>query len=413
MKSIRLTLLQINETVNVGSTGRIASQLGEIALLFGWNSIIAYGRDGLEYKSKTIKIGTRISILLHVALTRLFDRHGLGSVIATKVFVRKIKRLRPEIIHLHNIHGYYLNYELLFDCLASIDTKVVWTLHDCWAFTGHCSFFESLGCNKWKKECNHCPLINDYPKSLFWDRSRKNYVQKKRAFTSPQNVTIIAVSEWLGNLIKQSFLGSYPVKVIHNGIDISVFKPSKGKLKVQYGISDNKIIVLGVASVWHERKGLNDFIRLSEDRSLQVILVGVSERIKRNLPNCIITISRTSNQEQLAALYSEADVFVNPTYDDNFPTTNIEALACGTPVITYRTGGSPEAIDFETGWVVEKGNIERIQEIIHDYVRLSEKEIGEVRRKCRERAVKYFNKQERFHDYFSTYCELLGSDLRD
>ena len=399
-------ILQINETLNIGSTGRIASQIGDRALSMGWRSVIAYGREGRDCNSQTIKLGTKYGVLWHVAQTRLFDRHGLESKAATRQLIYEIERVKPSIIHLHNIHGYYLNYELLFRYLSTTSIPIVWTLHDCWSITGHCTFFEGIGCEKWRTGCGHCPYLKDYPRSLFIDRSKKNFILKKNAFTSLDNLTIVPVSEWLGGLVRQSFLGKYPVRVIHNGTDINVFKPQEADLRRKYGIG-NKAIVLGVASVWHARKGLNDFIELSKEDKVQVILVGVTEEIKKKLPNNIIAINRTNSQNELAELYSVADVFVNPTYDDNFPTTNIESLACGTPVITYRTGGSPEAIDENTGWIVEKGDVYGLKKIILSIGDESEDSIIARRKLCRERAIMYYNKEDRFQDYIDLYKELL------
>ncbi len=318
--------------------------------------------------------------------------------------VNQIELLNPDIIHLHNIHGYYLNYEVIFRFFAAVNTPIVWTLHDCWPLTGHCSFFEGVGCNKWITECGHCPYLNDYPRSLWVDRSVKNYHQKKRAFTLPKNVTIVPVSEWLGNLVKQSFLSKYRVHVIHNGTDLDAFKPQNIDLRRRYGVKNEEVIVLGVASVWHERKGLKDFIKLSESENIRVILVGVTEEIKKSLPSSIIAINRTNSQQELAELYSGADVFVNPTYDDNFPTTNIESLACGTPVVTYNTGGSPEAVDENTGIVVEKGDMKGLIAAIE---KLSKRDRNEIRIACRSRAEKLYNKNDRFQDYINLYEELL------
>lgn len=398
------TLLQINETVNVGSTGRIAAQIGDLAISKGWKSIVAYGRENRQCDSLLIRVGGKKDILWHVLLTRLLDRHGLASIYPTSSLVRQIKDIRPDIIHLHNIHGYYLNYEVLFQYLGQINTPIVWTLHDCWPLTGHCSFFEGVGCDKWKTGCGHCPYLNDYPRSLWVDRSVKNYQHKKRAFTLPKNVTIVPVSEWLGNLVKQSFLSMYRVHVIHNGTDLDAFKPQNIDLRKRYSVKNDETIVLGVASVWHERKGLKDFIKLSESENIKVILVGVTEEIKNTLPDSIIAINRTNSQQELAELYSGADVFVNPTYDDNFPTTNIEALACGTPVVTYNTGGSPEAVDENTGIVVEKGDIKGLLAAIEI---LSKKNRNEIRNACRSRAEKLYNKNDRFKDYINLYEELL------
>jgi glycosyltransferase involved in cell wall biosynthesis len=401
-------LLQINTSLNCNSTGKIAEQIGLLAITKGWDCYIGHGhRYKKPSKLKTYEVGNLVEEKLHMFNSLLFDKHGLGSKKATERFITWIKELSPDIIHLHNIHGYFLNYLVLFDYLGKIDIPIVWTLHDCWSMTGHCSFFEGVGCEKWKIGCGQCPYLKDYPMSLWLDRSAVNYKRKNQAFTLPTDMTIVPVSQWLGDLVSNSFLCKYPVKVIHNGIDVNIFQPKEIDLRERYGIARKKTVVLGVASVWHERKGLNDFVKLAKEEKYQVILVGVSENIKKKIPDNIIAIPRTNSQRDLAELYSGADVFVNPTYDDNFPTTNIEALACGTPVITYRTGGSPEAIDEDTGWVVEKGDIEGLCQIIDNYFTLPEEEKNVKRIRSRERAIKLYNKDDRFQDYINLYSELL------
>ena len=398
-------LLQINTSLNCNSTGKIAEQIGLLAKSQGWECYIAHGPRFVKDSSlHSYQVESKAGEKIHWLKSLLLDGHGLSSTKATKKFVKWIDSIHPDIIHLHNIHGYYLNYQVLFEYLAHINIPIVWTLHDCWSVTGHCSFFEGVGCDRWKYGCGECIYKNDYPRTLFLDRSKYNYQQKRKAFTSPSNMTIVPVSDWLGDIVKDSYLCKYPIRVIHNGTDLDIFKPLPAGNRYIYARAEQKI-VLGVASVWHERKGLNDFIELSKDASYKVVLVGITEKLKANLPENIIGITRTNNQQDLAALYSIADVFVNPTYDDNFPTTNIEALACGTPVITYCTGGSPEAIDSSTGMVVEKGNLSSLKAAIKSITSCGKERYRDI---CRQRAVEHFNKDDRFQDYINLYNELLN-----
>ncbi len=399
-------LLQINITANWGSHGRIAEEIGQLAIQNGWESYIAYGRWANPSQSHLIKIGSMWDERLHGLQSRLLDNHGLASKTATKKLICAIKEIKPDLIHLHNIHGYYLNYPLLFDFLSNANVPVVWTLHDCWTMTGHCSHFMISGCEKWKTECYDCCELKEYPSAWLMDNSRNNYKQKKYWFNIISDLTFVPVCDWLSGVVADSFLKGNKKRRIYNGIDISVFKP-----KIKSTVSDNcakKFRIIAVASKWTDRKGLSDILQmrglLGED--YQFTLVGLTKKQCENLPSDIDGIVRTNSVRELAELYSSADVFINPTYEDNFPTTNIEALACGTPVITYRTGGSPEAIDENTGMVVEVGDINGLVAGIKKLCLSDHKE--ETRRLCRERAVKYFNKNDRYREYLDLYQSLLN-----
>ena len=333
----------------------------------------------------------------------LFDNHGFSSRQATKKFIREIERIKPDIINIHNLHGYYINVKILFEYLSKANIPVVWTFHDCWPFTGHCSYFDRFNCTKWQTECHHCPNKKGYPSSLFIDNSKNNFNRKKKLFSNINNLNIVTPSHWLTNISKLSFLKEKNIVTIHNGTNLNVFNIRDGKKRDELNLNDRKV-VLGVASIWDKRKGLDDFIKLNEllSEEYKIILVGLNKKQKESLPANIIGIERTESVHELAELYSMADVFVNPTYSDNFPTTNIEALACGTPVITYKTGGSPEAIDEKTGIVVEQGNINQLKEAIE----LVAKDKSIYTENCRERAVNLYNKQDRFNDYIKLFNSL-------
>ena len=287
-------------------------------------------------------------------------------------YLKKVEDYNPDVIHLHNIHGYYINIEILFDYLKRANKKVVWTLHDCWAFTGHCAYFDYVGCNKWQDGCKECPQKNEYPNSLLIDSSEWNFNKKKDIFTGVPDLTIVTPSKWLAGLVKQSFLSEYKVEVINNGIDLNIFKPTKSDFRERYGL-ENKFIILGVANVWDRRKGLQYLIDLAEkiDDNYKVIIVGVSEKQKKSLPKNIIGITRTNDVRELVEIYSVADVFVNPTLEDNFPTTNLEALACGTYVITFNSGGSGECLKLGGGKVIN--NSQEIYDEIKKYNNCSNK----------------------------------------
>lgn len=398
-----MNVFQINATLNTTSTGRITEEIGRSLLHEGHQSYIASGRIGPNGSfSKYIPIGNMGDFYIHAAKTRLIDRHGFGSKNATIKLVDQITEIDPDVIGLHNLHGYYLNINILFTYLKQVQKPVIWTFHDCWPFTGHCSHFDFVGCDKWKTECSACPLYNKYPASWFIDNSRKNFYQKKGLFNGLQKLTIVTPSHWLKNLIGQSFLSDYPVKVIPNGIETDQFKPIyTGGLKSKYNL-DNKKIVLGVASVWDRIKGLPYFIDLSKrlDDRFAILLIGLPEEKIRNLPENIIGIPRTENVDELVAFYNIADVFVNPTLVDNFPTTNLEALACGTPVITFDTGGSPEAITPQTGVVVKKRDGNALHDAVENVVAMGK---AYYQWPCREHAVQHFNKSDRFAEYVNLY----------
>ena len=397
-----MKVLQINSVCGIGSTGRIATDIHNMLIEQGHESYIAYGRDLPRNCDNAIRIGNKIDNYAHVLLTRLFDKHGFGSIKATEEFIKKVEEIDPDVIHLHNIHGYYINIEVLFDYLKEADKPVIWTLHDCWAFTGHCAYFDYVGCEKWKTGCYDCPEKKNYPSSRLLDNSKQNYLKKKEIFTGVKNMTIITPSNWLAELVRESFLGEYPVKVINNGIDLKIFKPTKSNFREKYNIED-KFIILGVANVWDRRKGFNYFIELSKKLKVDeiIVMVGLTEKQKELLPENIIGITRTNDINELVEIYTAADVFVNPTLEDNFPTTNLEALACGTPVITFNTGGSVESIDKSCGIVVEKGNIVKLIKAINQVRSDRPNEAY-----CISRA-RSFDKNERFNEYIEMYKKVF------
>ena len=402
-----MKLLLLNATANTGSTGRIAEDIGLLAQQNGYDVRFAYGRTAVNSKLPLIKIGNKWDIRMHGVKSRLCDAHGFASKSATKAFIKEIEEWKPDIVNIHNIHGYYINVEILFDYLKRVQIPVVWTFHDCWPFTGHCSHFEGVNCYRWKTECYNCPNQKGYPTSILLDRSTNNFYKKNKIFNGLNNMTIVTPSEWLANHVSNSFLSNYSAKVINNGVDLNVFRSigNKKDVLLKYGLSELPI-VLGVANTWKKRRALEDFIALSKliGDKVEIVLVGMTPEQAKGLPNNMKAISRTENTAELATLYSAATVFVNPTYVDNFPTTNIEALACGTPVITYRTGGSIEAVNKRTGLIVEKGDVNGLKVAIEEIVNNGK---DFYRDGCRERAVKFYNKDDRFEDYIDLFENLL------
>lgn len=416
-------LLQINPVVRRNtSTGKIMLEIGELAAEMGWESYVAFsrGRDGDggaamgDCSSVPVPIGSRLSVALHGLETRLFDRHGLGSRLATRRFVREIRRMDPDIIHIHNIHGYFLNYKILFRYLAGCGKPVIWTVHDCWLYTGHCYHYSSAGCGKWKLSeggCSGCPQKREFPTSWLLDRSRRNWLDKKTSFNSvPKDLfTIVTVSSWMRDEMAQSFLAGCRFRVIHNGIDTEVFSPRDTReVRRKYGLGDRRVI-LGLASIWTREKGFEEMraIAVNTWPDEVVVMVGrMSASQRALLPENVVVIGRTENQDELAQLYSAATVFINPTWQDNYPTVNLESISCGTPVVTYRTGGSVESIvEGETGFVIEQGDIAGLVASIRFVERTGKERYTSA---CRDFAISHFRKQDRYADYLALYDSLLS-----
>ncbi len=360
-----MKVLQINSVCGIRSTGRICTDIADVLTANGHECKIVYGRETVpeKYKKYAVRIGSNTDVKLHALESRLFDNSGFGSKKATNDFIKWVKEYDPDVIHLHNIHGYYINIEILFNYLKSCNKRIIWTLHDCWPFTGHCSYFTMVKCEQWKAHCSYCVQKHCYPSSILADHCKSNFERKRALVSGIKDMTLITPSKWLADLVSESFLKKYPVKVIHNGIDLSVFKPTESDLRKKYGLTDKKVI-LGVASVWDERKGLDDFIKLSDllDRQYQIVLIGLSDRQLKKMPDNVIGIKRTDSVTELAQWYTTADVFINLTYEDNYPTVNLEAQACGTPCITYRTGGSVESVPEEN--IVDAGDISTIKSML-------------------------------------------------
>lgn len=310
--------------------------------------------------------GSKIENLFHRGVSVFSGISGKGSKSGTKEILKKIDAIRPDILHLHNLHGWYINLPMLFDYIKKNNIRTVWTLHDCWGFTAQCSHFVMEKCDKWKTGCYACPRYRIYPYTWV-DRTRKMYQLKKEWLTGIEDMTIVTPSDWLADLVKQSFLKEYPVKVINNGINLSIFKPTPSDFREKNDLADQKII-LGVASGWSYRKGLDVFIELSkrlDANSYRIVLVGTNDAVDKQLPKEIISIHRTQNQKELAEIYTAADIFVNPTREENYPTVNMEAIACGTPVVTFDTGGSKEMLNGDVGSFVPTGDVDAlVQEII-------------------------------------------------
>lgn len=400
MSRIHPIVLQINATANWGSTGKIAESIGVAILNHGWRSIIAYGRWNNPSLSCLVRVGSWSNKYFHFAEQRVRDNEGLCSRIATRRLIKKVDKIKPDVVQLHNIHDHFLNYRLLFRYLNQTDIKVVWTFHDCWAFTGHCFHFVTKDCDRWETGCYSCPMKSVLPKT-FLDRSKKNYELKQSLFCGNKNLTVVPVSEWMAGFVRKSFLKDNRIEVIKNGIDLNVFKPIGEEEENDF------YDILAVSSVWSQEKGLYDIFKL---RSLlsddyRITIVGLSEKQVKELPVGIIGIQRTQDVDDLVRLYSNSNILINPTYADTFPTVNLEALACGTPVITYDTGGSPETIDADTGIVVKQGDVSGMVEAIKSICSKGREHYSFA---CRRRAEMHFEKNNCYKKYIYLYEDLLA-----
>lgn len=393
-------VLFINSIVGTGSTGRLISGLCRMLSKKDTDTLVCYGRGRADDDIATFRIGRDIDVYMHGAISRITDRHGLYSTGATRILLKVIDAFQPDIIHLHNLHGYYLNYKMLMQYLKEKRTPIIWTLHDCWAFTGHCTHFEYAGCDRWKKEgCHDCSELREYPKSLCCDASRKNFLLKKELFTGFEDLKIVTPSNWLKERVEESFLSGYGIDVIPTGIDLDTFRKEESDIKKRYGIGDKKVI-LGVANPWRDRKGLDEFIKLAAilQDDFRIVMIGLKKSQLSRIPGNITAIEKTESVEEMVQWYSAAEVFLNLTREDTFPTTNIEALACGCPVITYRAGGSPESLDETCGRVVDVDDLEEVIRLIKDG---SWRGQG-ISESCRNRAMLY-DRDKRYLEYYEKY----------
>lgn len=394
-----MQIVQINATYGKGSTGKICLGISELLNAEGRDNCILYSLSGIEGLSG-VKYSNGRYIKLQALRSRIKGNYGFNSAKSTRTLINKLEELAPKIVHIHNIHSHDCNFEILLSYLKEKRIKTVWTFHDCWAFTGYCPHFVMAGCEQWQKGCMRCPQRKQF--SWFFDRSQKLHNLKKAAFDG-LDLTIVTPSRWLADMVGKSFLAEYPVKTIYNGINLDIFKPTLSTSGL-VSVRDTEKMILGIADVWSNRKGLDVFLRLAErlPDNYRIVIVGTNDKIDKALPDNIISVHRTNDQQQLAELYTMADLFVNPTREEVLGLTNIEANACGTPVVTFRTGGSPECIDETSGSVVDCDDVDALEKEI---IRICETN-PYSREACIKRAEK-FDQNKRFMEYVELYNELL------
>ena len=398
-----MKILTIN-TTPYGSVARIAIETAELAEKKGFENRLAFGYSThpLESKYFVYQFNTFLFSVIDILFRRLTGLMGVYSIYKTWRFIKKVEAYDPDIIHLHNLHG-CINIGIVVNYIKKHNKPVVWTFHDCWSFTGHCVHFDYIKCEKWKKQCFKCPLYREFPQ-VYVDNSRQMYKLKKKWFGGLPNVTLVSPSYWMASKIKESFLSGYPLKVIHNGINLEIFNIHESDFRSRYQL-ENKFIILGVAFGWGHKKGLDAFVELSKRLSndYKIVLVGTNEVSDKLLPEQILSIHTTQNQQELSDIYCAADLFVNLTREDTFPTVNIEAIACGTPIVTFNTGGSPEIINETCGFVVEQDNIDELVDRI-EFTRIHRPFTKEA---CRARAMD-FDKNNKFIEYIELYKSIVN-----
>ncbi len=400
------TIIEVNG-INYGSTGKIMLNIAKLARTKSYKvyTFCRKSRAGLKYKYEDqLYIGTWLDRVISERVAYVLGLNGYFNVINTFLFINKLKQIKPDLIHIHSLCDNYLNIRMLFNYLKKENIPVIWTLHDNWAFTGRCAQFR---CEKWKDGCGSCPHLDYYPKSLFLDNTAKVIKIREKLYNNLVKLTIVTPSKWLADLVKESFLKDYhPTKVINNGIDLNIFKPVESNFREKYNLQD-KFIILAIAYYWDEGKGLYVFKQLAKDLpdDYQIVMVGTNDEVDKELPKNIISIHKTYNQAELVEIYSSCDLFVNPTTDDNFPTVNMESLACGLPVLTYETGGCAEIIDETCGSSVKTGDYETLKAEI---IRIKETRPYK-KEACIKRAHDHYNMDDKYREYVDLYEELLNN----
>lgn len=401
-------VLQINEALAVTSTGHIVEELGRAAEQAGW---VCYAAHGARYHKPSalhhITLGTRWSEYLHGLLSLIANAHGLGSRIATQKLIKTIEAVRPDIIHLHNLHGYYLNYPMLMQYLAQAQIPVVWTLHDCWTMTGHCAHFASCDCTQWETECHDCPLYADYPRAFGAWHTRRNFSLKKELFTAIPNTHIVCVSNWLSSIAKKSLLSPLPIQTIYNGVDTQLFRPCDTTSLRESVHAQGKKVLLGVASIWNEHKGLYDYIRIAKRLDAQqylLILIGIDNK-KHLFPDNVLCVARTETREELAEYYSMADALLCLSHQETFGLTLAEAMAAGTPCVAYDRTAMSEIVTQETGALVPMGDDDQLLQAIENVCTKGKEHYATA---CRQRSCTLFDKANTYQQYIELYNTIIA-----
>ncbi|TCT30367.1 glycosyltransferase involved in cell wall biosynthesis [Providencia alcalifaciens] len=398
-----MKVLLIDVNCKKGSTGKIVYELYSELKEQGHEAAICYGRGDKISEKNIYKTSSDIETIIHAGMSRLTGYTGYFSPFSTKRIINIIDSFNPDVIHLHELHGYYVNIYPLLEYIKKKKIKTIWTFHCEFMYTGKCG--HSFECEKWKTGCHHCPQLNNYPRSLYFDRTEFMYNQKKDSFSNYHNLTIVTPSSWLAERTKISFLHEKKIKIIHNGINNKdIFKPIyNSSLYNKYNLYGKKIILSIAPNIMSYTKGgekILDIARKYHDQNVIFLLIGNDDEIK-NLPKNVIAIGKIKDQNLLAEFYSIADLFLICSKRENFPTTCLEALSCGTPIIGFNNGGTAETAPGNLGFFVEDNDIDALVEFIKNFT--TGKTILASPQECRNFAVTNYSTENMLKQYIELY----------
>lgn len=352
-----MKILQINAVYGFRSTGIIIKDIAIALKKEGHEAYFAY-QTANERPENGYLIGNKFVWKWHALYSRVFGRQAYASKSSTKKLLKWIDTVQPDVVHLHNLHSNYINLNLLCDYLVEKNIATVITLHDCWYFTGKCSHYVAVGCDKWQKSCGNCPRLKQEQASLFFDNTSKVLKDKIKHLNSIPNLTIVGCSHWITEELKKSHLKPNKIEVIYNGVDTKIFTPHKSDFRDKNSIG-NQFLIMGMADKWCTDKNKEIVQQIIQNNlDSKIVIVGCKESQKEEFKNVrnVIALGYITDRKELSDIYAASDVFVNLTHADTLPTVNMESICCGTPVITFDCCGSPELVDGDSGYIIKEND---------------------------------------------------------